>query len=101
MQKPIKCDPDAANRVMGARKRMHDQLQNTIREAIMVAINPDPNVVLEDKLCGVDAVQFRQALASAAAELLYFYCDRPIDEFIEDVRVFDMIDEIDTGFWVI
>ena len=101
MQKPIKCDPDTAKRILGARMRMHNQLQNTIREAIMVAINPDTDVVLEDKLGSVDAVQFRQALASAAVELLYCYCDRPIDEFIEDVRVFDMDDEIDTGFWVI
>ena len=68
------------------RKRIndHNNLARTIRFAILDAVNPDPDVCIEDKLNHLDPGDFRRALAAVVAELIGW--DDGVEDFISELR---------------
>jgi hypothetical protein len=67
---PTPFNPTLAAQLLNKRIEYHNNLSSTIRFAILNAVNPDPNVCIEDKLNHLDPDHFRRALADVAAELI-------------------------------
>lgn len=80
------CDPKASLAFMDAEIEKQDALASKIRLAILNAIDPRPDVCIEDKLRLVDPVAFRAALADVAAELIGWDIYGNLESFVEDVR---------------
>jgi hypothetical protein len=77
-------NPTLAGQLLNKRIDDHNNLSRTIRFAILNAVNPDPNVTVEDKLRHLDPVVFQQALADVVAELVGW--ERGVESFIDELR---------------
>jgi hypothetical protein len=81
---PTPFNPTLAAQLLNKRIEYHNNLSSTIRFAILNAVNPDPNVCIEDKLNHLDPDHFRRALADVVAELIGW--DDGVEDFISKLR---------------
>jgi hypothetical protein len=69
---------------MRERLEDHDDLARTLRLAILNAMNPDPNVAIEDKLNHLDPADFHRALADVVSELIGW--EKGVELFVAELR---------------
>ena len=77
-------NPRIAEQLMRERLEDHDQLAGTFRLAILCAMNPDPDVCLEDKLNHLDPAAFLRALADVVSELIGW--EKGFELFVTELR---------------
>ncbi|HEY8127647.1 MAG TPA: hypothetical protein VIF39_02890 [Hyphomicrobium sp.] len=77
-------NPRIAEHLMRERLEDHDDLARTLRLAILNAMNPDPNVAIEDKLNHLDPADFHRALADVVSELIGW--EKGVELFVAELR---------------
>jgi hypothetical protein len=77
-------NPYIAEQLMRDRLKDHDDLARTLRLAILCAMNPDPDVSIEDKLNHLDPGVFRRALADVVSELIGW--EEGVELFVAELR---------------